>query len=84
MTPTTRLPSTPPGPPRCIEVGVRRLERAQARSSKPRLTLGQEGSSKLDFVNPVNPVYLFFSAPLRLCGSIIVFVFLRVLCVLRV
>jgi tripartite-type tricarboxylate transporter receptor subunit TctC len=28
-----------PGPPRCIAAGVRRLERAQARSSKPRLTL---------------------------------------------
>jgi NADH-quinone oxidoreductase subunit K len=27
-----------PGPPRCIAAGVRRLERAQARSSKPRLT----------------------------------------------
>ncbi len=28
-----------PGPPRCIAAGVRRLERAQARSSKSRLTL---------------------------------------------
>jgi len=27
-----------PGPPRCIAAGVRRLERAQAHSSKPRLT----------------------------------------------
>ena len=36
--------STPPGPPRCIESGVRRLERAQAHSSKPRLTLRQEGN----------------------------------------
>jgi hypothetical protein len=35
---------TPRGPPRCIASGVRRLKRAQARFSKPRLTLGQEGS----------------------------------------
>jgi hypothetical protein len=28
-----------PGPPRCIAPGVRRLERAQARSSNSRLTL---------------------------------------------
>ncbi len=27
-----------PGPPRCIAAGVRRLERAQARSSNSRLT----------------------------------------------
>ena len=38
------LAGTPPGPPRCIASGVRRLERAQAPSSKPRLTLRQEGS----------------------------------------
>ena len=34
---------TPPGPPRCIATGVRRLEGAQAPSSTPRLTLRQEG-----------------------------------------
>ena len=42
--------STPPGPPRCIESGVRRLERAQARSLPPPRhfvtpLLGQEGST---------------------------------------
>jgi len=44
MTPTTpALRTTPPIPPRCIASGVRQLECAQAHSSKPRLTLGQEG-----------------------------------------
>ncbi len=39
-----RLCGHPPVPPRCIASGVRRLKRAQARFSKPRLTLGQEGN----------------------------------------
>jgi hypothetical protein len=35
--------ATPPGHRRCIAGAARRLERAQARSSKPRLALGAEG-----------------------------------------
>jgi len=41
LTPALREPSlvSDPGPPRCIASGVRRLDRAQARSSNSRLTL---------------------------------------------
>jgi hypothetical protein len=54
--------STPPVQSRCIATVVRRLECAQAHSSKPRLTLGQEGSTV------AHPSRRPASAALRTCA----------------